>query len=418
MRAGRLRAPPLLRQNASFRSFWLGQTVSLVGDQISLLALPLTAVLTLHAGPAEMGYLTAANLVPNLLFSVHAGAWADRRGRRRELMIATDVGRCALLASIPAAWALGVLSMAQMYVVAFCTGSLSVLFWVSYSSVFTIMLDRAQYVAGSSLLNGSRAASAMAGPSIGGLLVQALTAPLAVGADALSFLASALFMRRIDATEPPGDTDSDDGVTAGLRFLRAEPVMRASLAATATINLFNFMFFALFVLFATRRLHVSPGALGLVLGAGAVGGVIGSVVTTPIQRRLGIGPAFALGCVLFPAPLVLVPLAGGPRWLVLAMLFAAEFGSGFGVMLLDICFGAITASLVPNRLRSRVAGAYLVVNYGVRPLGSLAGGLIGAALGLRPALWIATVGAIAGVLWLLPSPVLGMRELPAEAEPG
>ena len=104
--------------------------------------------------------------------------------------------------------------------------------------------------------------------------------------------------------------------------------------------------------------------------------------------------------------------------MVLAMLFAAEFGSGFGVMLLDICFGAITASLVPNRLRSRVAGAYLVVNYGVRPLGSLAGGLIGAALGLRPALWIATVGAIAGVLWLLPSPVLGMRELPAEAEPG
>jgi MFS family permease len=217
-------------------------------------------------------------------------------------------------------------------------------------------------------------------------MVQVLSAPAAIAADVLSFLGSALCMRRIDTPEPPGDPQEHGAVAAGLRFLRENAVLRSGLAATATINLFNFMFFALFILFATRELHVSPGTLGLVLGAGAVGSVIGSVVTAPAQRRLGVGPAYMLGCVLFPAPLVLVPLARGPHWLVLAMLFLSEFGSGIGVMLLDICGGAIMAALIPDRLRSRVAGAYMVVNYGVRPLGALGGGFLGAALGLRPAL--------------------------------
>ena len=297
----------------------MAQSISLVGDQVSLLALPLVAVLTLHAGPAEMGYLVAANLVPSLLFSLHAGVWADRRGDRRGLMIATDVGRAALLATIPVAAVLGVLSMTQMYVVAFLVGSLTVLFWVSYNALFVVLVPREQFITGSSLLNGSRAVSFMAGPAIGGLLVQALTAPLAVGVDALSFVASALFMRGIDSPEPEPDPDAGSGgVMAGLRFIARDPIMCASLGATATINLFNFMFFALWILFATKTLHVSAGALGLVIGAGAVGSVIGSVVTGAVQRRVGVGPTFAIGCVLFPAPLMLVPAAGGGRPLVLA----------------------------------------------------------------------------------------------------
>ena len=196
----------------------MAQSISLVGDQVSSLALPLVAVLTLHAGPAEMGYLVAAELVPSLLFSLHAGVWADRRGDRRGLMIATDVGRAALLATIPVAAVLGVLSMTQMYVVAFLVGSLTVLFWVSYNALFVVLVPREQFITGSSLLNGSRAVSFMAGPAIGGLLVQALTAPLAVGVDALSFVASALFMRGIDSPEPEPDPDAGerrrDGGTA------------------------------------------------------------------------------------------------------------------------------------------------------------------------------------------------------------
>jgi len=153
-----------------------------------------------------------------------------------------------------------------------------------------------------------------------------------------------------------------------------------------------------------------------VLGAAAMGGVLGSIVTGRISRRIGIGPAFVLGCIVFPAPLVLVPLARGPEWVVLGCLFAAEFLSGFGVMILDITGGSIKAALVPDRLRARVAGAYMVVNYGVRPLGALAGGALGTWIGLRPTLWIASVGAILGVLWLLPSPVPRLRELPEADE--
>ena len=201
----------------------------------------------------------------------------------------------------------------------------------------------------------------------------------------------------------------------GLRFVLRTPILRAKLAATATINFFNFVFFALFILYATQELGVSPGTLGIVLGAGAIGGVIGSIFTGRITRRLGVGPAFVLGCVLFPAPFLLVPLAEGPTPVVLGLLLASEFGAGFGVMVLDIVGGAIQQAIVPDRLRSRVSGAYMVVNFGVRPLGSLAGGVLGAWLGMRPTLWIAAVGGLAGVLFLLPSPIPRLRELPAEA---
>jgi MFS family permease len=170
------------------------------------------------------------------------------------------------------------------------------------------------------------------------------------------------------------------------------------------------------MLYAIRALDIGAGLLGLVLGAASIGGVLGSIVTGRISRRIGVGPAFVLGCIVFPAPLVLVPLAGGPKWAVLGCLFAAEFLSGFGVMILDITGASIKAALVPDRLRARVSGAYMVVNYGVRPLGALVGGALGTWIGLRPTLWIASVGAISGVLWLLPSPVPRLRDLPEADE--
>jgi MFS family permease len=407
---------PAVLRGREFRRFWLGETVSLFGDQITLIALPLVAVLSLDASAAEMGYLGAAGLIPSLLFSLHAGAWADRRGRRRQTMIATALGRAALLATIPLAYVVGVLSLGQLYVVSFLVGTLSVLFFVSYSTLFVSLVPRSDYLEANALLNGSRAFSFVAGPSIGGVLVQVLSAPGALVADAVSFLGSALSLKSISPVEPPTEEAKQGHLKAGIRYIANSPILRASLLTTATINFFNFIFWALFILYATRSLDVRPGLLGPLLGAASVGGVIGSVVTGRLSRRIGVGPAFALGCVLFPAPLVLVPLAGGARWTVLAMLFAAEFFSGLGVMVLDITAASIKAALVPDRLRARIAGAYMVVNYGVRPIGSLAGGALGTWIGLRPTLWIASVGAIAGVLWLLPSPLLRLRELPEVEE--
>ena len=414
-RARGLRLPEVLR-GREFRRFWLGETISLFGDQITLIALPLVGVFALHASAAQMGLLGAALLLPNLLFSLHAGAWVDRRGRRRQMMIATSLGRAALLVTIPLAYAFGLLTLTQLYVVGFLFGTLDVLFYVSYSTLFVSLVPRECYLEASSLLNGSRAFSFVAGPSVGGALVQALSAPVALVADAVTFLCSAFTMSSISPVEPPTEAARSGHLKAGIRYIRNSPIVRASLLATATINFFNFVFWALFLLYATKTLGVRPGVLGLVLGAASIGGLIGSVVTGRLSRRMGVGPAFVLGCVLFPAPLVLVPLARGSYFTVLACLFLAEFGSGFGVMLLDITGNAIKTALVPDRLRARVAGAYMVVNYGVRPVGALVGGALGTWIGLQPTLWIATVGAIFGVLWLLPSPIPRLRELPEADE--
>jgi MFS family permease len=407
--------PALLRQSRVFRSYWGAHTVSLFGDQVSHLALPLVAVLTLDASAAQMGYLTAIGLAPNLLFALHAGAWVDRRGHRRRAMIAADVVRAVLLVSVPVAYAVDALTFAQLYVVAFGAGASAVLFNVADSSLFQTIVARERFVEASSLLNGSRAFSFVAGPSVAGFLVHVVTAPGALLLDALSFICSGALLGRIRPEEPAPD-DTRGGVTTGLRWIAGSAVIGPSLLATATLNFFNFVFGALFVLYATRALGISPGTLGLVLGAGALGGLAGSVAAGPVARRIGVGPTLVAGCVLFPAPLLLVPLAGGSKGVVLACLFFAELGCGFGVMLLDISAGAIMAAVIPPRLRSRVSGAYAFLNYGVRVVGSLAGGLLGSTIGLRPALWIGAAGALLGVLFLLPSPVVRMRELPEPPE--
>jgi MFS family permease len=404
--------PALLRENQPFRRLFAAHTISLLGDQITLIALPLTAVLVLDAGAAQMGLLSAAGLLPYLLFSLHAGAWVDRRGERRRKMIAADLGRALIVASVPTAYVFDVLTIQQLYVTEFLVGSLAVVFSVANPTLFISVVPREGYVEGQSLINGTRALSFVAGPSIGGLLVQAATAPVALVVDAFSYVFSALFLRSISPEEPPTEEAEHGQVVAGLRFIGSSPIMRSALAATATVNFFNFIFWALFVLYASRELDVPAGTLGLILGAGAVGGVIGSLVTGRISRRIGLGPAFVVGCVLFPLPLVLVPLAAGPRWLIVLMLFLAEFWSGLGVMMIDISAGTIFAGLIPHRLRSRVSGAYSFVNYGVRPLGSVVGGVLGSTIGLRPTLWIGATGALAGVLWLLPSPIPGLRDLP------
>jgi MFS family permease len=402
------RIPVLLRERP-FRGYWSAQTISMFGDQISSLAMPLAAVLLLKAGAAEMGLLTALVWLPSLLFGVHAGAWIDRHGARRAAMIAADLGRFALLASLPVADAFGVLTLAQLYAVAFAAGALSVLFNVCDSTLFVSLVPEDRYVEGNSLIYGSRALSFVGGPSVGGLLVQWLTAPFAIAADAVSFLGSALLLRRVRVEEPPPADRADGALAAGARFIAHTPTVRACLCAAATINLFSFAFIALFVLYAVRELHVTAGVLGIVLGAGAVGGLLGAAVAKRVARTIGLGWAAVLGCVVYPLPLMLVPLAGGPEPLVLAMLFVAEFASGLGVMILDISFGSIFAMVIPDAVRARVTGAFQAVNFGTRPVGALAAGVLATQFGLRPTLWLAAGGAGLGFLWVVASPVPGLR---------
>jgi MFS family permease len=409
--AGKARA--LLRDTV-FRRYLTGSTISLFGDQISGIALPLTAVLVLHASAAAMGYLTALEWLPSLLFGLHLGAWVDRRGRRRRMMIAADIGRALLFGTIPAGYALHWLTLGQMFAVTFAAGTLSVLFNVSNATLFVSVVPEKDYVSGQSLLNGARALSFAGGPSIGGLLVQLLSAPFTVAADALSFLGSAAFLGRIRPAEPPAD-DGKGSVLAGARFVAKDPIMRPILLAFAVVNFFNLMFNALMVLYAVRVLHIGAGLLGLVMAAVAAGAITGAVVTDRIAAKIGIGWALTAGCLLFTAPLILWPLAAGPRWLLLVMVFSGAIGCGFGVMVLDISGGVIQAAVIPDKLRSRVSGAFNAVNYGTRPFGALAGGLVATGIGLRPAMWIATVGGAAGFFLLLPTRIPRYR-LPGEAD--
>ena len=347
-RGAAARLVPLLLREQTFRRYWTGQTISLFGDQVSILALPLTAILLLHAGAAETGYLTAAGLLPSLLFSVLAGGWVDRKGHRRRVMLSADIARAILLTSVPVAYVIGVLSLAQLYAVAFMVGCASVLFNVAQSTVFASIVRPSQYVDANSLIHGSRALSFVGGQSASGLLVQVVTAPGAIAFDAASFLCSALFLRRIHPTEPATAEGGRGHLLEGVRFIVHSREVRALLGSTATINVFGFMTTAIFVLYATRGLGVTPAQLGLVLGVGAVGAVVGAALTSRVARRLGVGGAFTLSCIIFPAPFILIPLAGGmSKPVILALLFGAEFGSGVGVVMLDITIGAMLTATVP-----------------------------------------------------------------------
>ncbi|WP_030761435.1 MFS transporter [Streptomyces griseus] len=405
------RVPALLRER-TFRRYWTGQTVSLVGDQISLMALPLAAVLVLGADAAQMGWLKTLELLPALLLNLPFGAFADRRANRRRIMIATDLGRAALLLTLPVAYAFDLLTLGQLYVVALGVGALSVLFEACNVTLFAALVPTKDLVQANSLVNGSRSAAWLAGPSIGGVLVQTLTAPVALLADALTYLASAGFLARVRTVEPAPEPVAAGHFTEGIRWVVREPSMRALFAASGTVQFFNYMFHTLFVLYVTKDLGLGAGLLGLVLGAGAVGGLLGAAFSGAVVRRIGIGGSLVTGFLGFTLPLVLIPAAHGPLPVVIGVLFVAEFLSCVGVMIVDVAAGSFQMALIPDGVRARVMGAFRTLNHGFRPVGALVGGLLGASIGTRPTLWIATVGAVFAVLWLLPSPLPRMRELP------
>jgi predicted MFS family arabinose efflux permease len=409
--------PPLLRQQ-EFLKLWSAQAISQLGDQVTLLALPLVAVLTLDASAAQMGLLTAAELMPHLLFSLFAGVWIERRSRRRRLMIAADIARAGLLASVPVAAAFDVLTFPQLYAVGFAAGSFAVLFDISWATLFPAVVPRRDLVDASSKLSLSRSLSFVVGPSLAGFLVQAVTAPVTLLLDAFSFIGSALFLGRIRTPEPSPDRDGNGVLRSlrdGMRFVLRDDLIRADLGCAATVNLFNFVFAAIFILYATRELGVAPGTLGIALGVGAIGGILGALVAPPLERAIGIGPSVVLGSVLFPAPLILVPIASGSELRLGVMLGTAEFFSAVGVMIFDVSAASMLFLRTPDRIRARTAGTFRFVNYGIRPIGALLGGALGTAIGLQTTLWIGVLGALLGVVWLVFSPIPRLREAPAEA---
>jgi MFS family permease len=409
-----------LARDRRFLRFWAGQTVSQFGDRISELALPLIAVGALHASANQVAWLTALIWTPNLL-AIVLGAWVDRQVRKRRLMVAADLIRAAVLLSLPVAHLAGAVTLGQLYAVALLTGAAGVLFNTAYPPFFAHLVPRAAYLAANSRLSATRSASYVAGPAIGGALVQALTAPVAIAADALSFLASAVLVGRVRIDEPPAGAAGEPEASLlrrareGLAFVVRHPVLRAGLGCSATVNFFTFVSGSgLVVLFASRSLGLSAGAIGLAFGIGSTGGLLGAVLAPRISRWIGMGRSIAVGAVLFPAPIALAAAAGGPAWVGAGALAAAEFLSALGVMLFDVNLNSLQASVIPDGMRSRVSGAYSTLNYGIRPLGAVVGGALATCLGLRPTLLVAAAGGALSLLWLLPSPIPRIRAIGQE----
>jgi MFS family permease len=410
---------PLWRDRR-FATYWVGQGVSQFGDRITELALPLIAVTSLHVGASTVGLLTAAVWAPNLL-SLFVGTWVDHHVRKRRLLVVADLLRCVVLLSLPVAHLLGAITLAQLFLVALVAGFGQVLYQTSYPSFFVGLVRRDQFVEANSLLSGTRSASFVAGPAVAGGLIQAVTAPVAMLVDAVTFAVSALLIGRVRVRDLPVDTANQDGLLRrsrdGMGLVLRDPYLRASLACATTINLFNLMAGALVILYASRELDLSAGVIGLALGIGATGGLLGTVVAGPLSRRIGIGRTIALGAVVFSAPFALMPLASGPTWSRAGVLGLVEFISALGVMCLDIPLNALMTAVTPDGVRSRVTGAFSTVNYGIRPLGAIAGGLVGEWIGIAPTMVVAAVGGSLSFLFLLRSPVFSTRSI-AELDPG
>ena len=301
-----------LLRHRDFRLLWGGETVSELGSQVSLLAIPLLAVRTLHATTLEMGLLTAASTAAFLIVGLPAGVWVDRM-RRRRVMIGADLGRVLALGSIPIAYALGDLTLAQLFVVTLATGILTVFFDVAYQSYLPTLVGRDHLVEGNAKLTGSAQVAAVAGPSVAGGLVQAIGSAAAVAVDSVSFVVSAVAVGAIRAPEPKpvvpegGHPRLVHGIAEGLRFVFGNALLRAIAATTATANLFSGIAAAVEILFLVRQVHASPGVIGLLFTMGGVGGVLGALrrrARSPVAfggaRATIIGIAASVGALLIP----------------------------------------------------------------------------------------------------------------------
>ncbi len=395
-RTGLLRHPSFLR-------LWAGQSVSLLGSRVTMIALPLTAVYALHATAFEMGVLTAAGPFAYLLVGLPAGAWVDRLPRRL-VMIVADLGRAILLASIPIAAMLGLLSLAQLFLVALLVGVLTVFFDVAYQSLLPSVVHTDQILEANSKLQVSDSVTQVAGPGVGGGLVQLLGAPVAIAADAVSFILSALSLTLVQAREtaPFGQESRHLGreIQVGVASVLRTPSLRALAGAGLTFNLFDNVLMAVYVLYMTRALHFASTQVGVIFGLGGVGGLVGATIAERVTARFGHRWVMLGGIGMSAAGELAIAGARDPILVAVMILLTAETMVEFGGTLYGIDAASFRQAIVPASLQGRVAATMRVISWGVGSLGALAGGVLGEAIGVRPTVLIAGIGTLFSVLWL------------------
>jgi MFS family permease len=393
-----------LWRDADFMKLWSAQTFSVLGTQVSLLAIPYTAVVLLDASALAVGALSAVEFLPFLLVGLPAGAWVDRL-RRRPVMIAADIGRVAVLAAVPIAYAADALHLALLFPVALLIGVGTVFFDVAQQSYVPFVVDRTQLPAANAKLELSRSVAQVSGPGLGGVLVQVLSAPVAILADALSYAGSAVLLALVRRREPVPERRSAGGLTVeikeGVRFVLGHPLLRPILLAMAGANLAFGGVLALQVLYAARTLELRADAIGLVLAVGYAGGIVGAFAVVPLRRHLGVGRLLIATAALFTLGTALLPLATHAT--AMPLMGGGLFVVYLGVVAFNIGQISLRQAVTPEGMQGRMHSVMRVVVWGITPVGAFLGGVAGEAFGLRAVMWLAVLVNALSVLPLLTS---------------
>ncbi|MBX3480141.1 MAG: MFS transporter [Caulobacter sp.] len=405
-----------LWRHADFLKLWAAQAVSAFGSRITREGLPMAAVLTLDARPGQLGLLAALSLGPGVIIGLFAGGWADRRSRR-PILIGADIARVLLLFSVPlAAWT-HLLAMPQLYIVAALVGAASVVFAIADHAYLPVLLDREQLLEGNSKLGVTDSVAEMGGPALAGLLFQLFTAPVALLANAGTYLVSALFLMGIGKVETPPTAPRVrkhplEDVAFGFSAVWRQPLIRPLLLMTVVQTLFGSFFSSLYVLFCIRTIGLSPGLLGVAIGVGGFAALLGALLVPVVIRMLGYGRAIIVTAVLSAIGALMTPLAPASLIAGAAVLILGQFVADlFGVAAM-IPASTLRQAVFPPDMLGRTAAVFHVARGGFAVAGAVVGGVLGEMIGVREALLIGCLGILAGPLILVASPLRTLQALP------
>jgi MFS family permease len=409
-----------LLRHPDFLKLWTGETISVFGTQITLLAIPFVAVL-LDVSPFEFGLLTTIEFLPFILLSLPAGVWVDRL-RRRPILIVGDLGRAISLISIPIAYSAGALTIWQLYIVGFLNGCLTVFFDVAYQSYLPSLVERDQLVDGNSKLETTRSASQIVGPGVAGILIGFLKAPFAIVIDAISYFVSAMFVLWIRRPEPPIEPHDEvahgpkpsmrSEIAAGLRYVTGHRWLRSIAATTGTSNFFNNVAGSILILFLADERGMAPELLGFAFSIGAVGALLSALVTSPVTKRVGVGRMLVLTS--FGFSIGMLPIAFAPDELLFAAVAVTSFIGGFCGLAWNINQVSLRQAITPTRMQGKMNATMRFIVWGTIPLGSILGGVLGSLIGLHNTIW---VGAIGGLIAFIPVALSPVREIVTMPEP-
>jgi MFS family permease len=389
--------------------FWAAQTVSLAGAEITLLAVPLTAILVLNATPFQLGIISASTFLPFLLFSLVAGAIADRV-RRVRLMVLCNLVRAAFLALIPAAAVFGLLRIELLYVIAFVVGTCTVFFALAYQSAIPDVAGREHLIEGNAKLEATRSLTQILGPSLAGVLVQALTAPIAIAVDVVSFLVSATLLRPLlkgeTAPATPARRSLLREILEGLRWVYGERRLRTLALSTTTYNFATNMATTMYLLTATRQLGLEPLTIGIIASFGGPTVLLGALVTPSVTRRLGMGRTLIVANATSGLAFVIMGLAGSlPASIAVFVLAAAQALNGCTLAPFNVNQMSFRQSITPAHLLGRTNATMRFTNFGAIAIGALVGGALGTAFGPQAVVILGGSLAMLGSLWLVASPL-------------